>query len=329
MFKIVYYPGTYGAYLEFVLNQCLLKGKIPDSNIVSGSNTCHDAVWKLNMTQFNIEKYFKCTHECTLNNNEKFIKIDFNEVDDIVIMQLLFRRAANQNIDANSLETGTYFTLVNLTSKYKSHSSHDIINAINQYTDITPYYNIKDPSWPNITSVTEFWNLPKYIIDECINVFGFHPVELSEAHPDAPRWVLRHMFKTWFESNLILPTTQMNVYNHYSGIYKLSLDKMYDFNSFKDELIQIGKHFDLEIDVNYVSREIYNKVITSSNSYKNSGKKCKQLIQAVHDQKHIPIDLNVFEEGYVSYLLEENFNLSIPIETKRFFSNTSEILTLL
>jgi len=327
MIKIVYYPGTYGAYLEFVLNRCLLGEGLPDTNIVSKSNTCHDAVWALNMSKFNIQDYFKSDHQWDIKANEKFIKIDFDASDDILVLQLLFKRAGNQNIDTNSLELDTYFTLVNLANSCKEASK--IINCINQYTDITPYDNIKDPSWPDITSVDDFWNLPKHIINECIDVFEFHPVELSARHPNAPRWVLRHMFKTWFKTNLELPTTQMNTYNHHPGIYRLNLNNFYNVNLFKEELQKIRKYFNLDINLDYFSEDMYNKVITSSSLYKDSGRKCEQLIQSVYDRDHVPINLNVFEEGYISYLLEKNFKLSIPMEKKRFFSNTSEILTLL
>jgi len=326
MHKIIYCPGTYGAYLEFVLNQCLSPNEFKVTDVVSEFDTCHDKVWDMRKN-LSAANRFISYHDWNLTDNEKFVVVDFEVEDNILVIQLLMRRAGNSNIDISELEKNTYFKLIHHTKLYKGQSSSKIIDNINKFSDIAPYYDIKDPDWPDIDSVDDFYNLPKHIINECDNVFNFLPFYLSESRPDAPRWALRQFFRLWFIDEEKLPVNEIKIYNQNPNAYKLNLNDIYDIDKFKQELLKIGKYFDLDINLKYFSTDMYYKVIKPS-VYKNIKYRCEQIIHSVINGISIPIDLNVIEEGYLIYLLEKKFNIDFPLNEKHFFTNTSEIIKI-
>jgi hypothetical protein len=326
MHKIIYYPGTYGSYLTFVLNQCLSQTEFDKTNLVSEFNTCHDAVWKMRETPADTDQFISW-HTATVQDTEKFIVVDFDSNDDILVFQLLLQRAGNSNINTNEFEKNTYFKLIHHNEPYEGMSPMMIIDRINKFSDISPYYDIKDPGWPDIYSVDDFYNLPKHIIEECDHVFDFSPFCLSETRPDAPRWALRQMFKMWFADAETLPSDEIKYYSQRPNAYKLNLNTIYDLNAFKQELLKIGQYFDLNMNLTHFSTDVYDKVVANC-TYKNTRSKCAQILDSVVNEISMPIDLNVFEEGYLVYQLEKQFDIIFPINKKHFFSNTSEIIKL-
>lgn len=327
MYKIVYYPGTYGAFLEFVLNQCLADPQAEKIDPVSSVNTCHDVVWAMRENPVASDRF--CSfHESVIGTNEKFLIIDFEPADDVLVMQLLFKRAGNDNIDTENFEKNTYHKVANHTKLVGGNSPSRIIESLNQFSDLSPYANIKDPSWPDIESVEDFYRLPQHIIDECKNVFEFHPFYLSPTTPDAAKWALRHMFKLWFENTAQLPSTYIKTYASMPMNYKLDLNQLYDIDRFKQQLLEVGKYFNLDINLDNFPQETYDRVVTST-TYKNTRWRCEQIIQSVKQGTHTDIKLNIFEEAYVCVLLQREFDLIFPMHKENFFSNTSEIIQLL
>jgi hypothetical protein len=119
----------------------------------------------------------------------------------------------------------------------------------------------------------------------------------------------------------------MLIYNQNPNAYKLSLNAIYDVDKFKQELLNIGKYFNLDINLECFSTDMYYKVVKPS-VYKNIRYKCEQIIHSVDHDIFIPIDLNVIEEGYLIYFLEKKFNIVFPLNEKHFFTNTSEIIKI-
>lgn len=327
MHKIIYYPGTYGAYLEFVLNQCLSQHEFNKNDLVSEFDTCHDKVWLMRDNPVPTNQ-FRGYHKCQITNNEKFIVVDFDIEDNILVLQLLMQRAGNAYINISELEKNTYFKLIHYTKQYRGQSPSKMIEHINKFSDIAPYYDIKDPSWPDIKSVDDFYNLPKHIIDECDKTFDFLPFYLSETRPDAPRWALRQLFKIWFMDEERLPAAEIKFYSQNSNAYNLNLNNIYDVDKFKQELLKIGEYFNLNINLKYFSTDMHYKVVKPS-VYKNIRYNCEQIIHSVINGVSITINLNTIEEGYLIYLLEKKFNIVFPLNKPYFFANTSEIIKLI
>ena len=329
--KIVYFPGTYGAFLEFVLNRCLMDTSAPMIDPVSSLGTCHDAVEVMRTDPASTDR-FHCFHAAEIENGEKFAVVNFEPEDDVLVMQLLFKRAGDTDIDTEGFEKNTYWKLVNSKvpplNNWSTNSNSKIIESINKFSDLSPYTNIKDPSWPDINSVEDFYRLPTHIIDECKNVFEFHPFYLSPSTPDAAKWALRQMFKIWFEDPDRLPSSHLRSYVSNPLCYKLMLNDMYDINKFKNALTNLAQYFDIDINLNNFPQDTYDRVVLAT-AYKNTRQKCEQVIENVVKGISIAINLNIFEEAYVCVLLERQFGLTFPMHKENFFTNTAEIIQLI
>jgi hypothetical protein len=328
--KIIFYPGTHGHYIEFVLNRLVTKHSLTVNPIDAGG-TFHNATGNDTYVK---NRYFKCYHPGTrshpididpikeIKKDEFFIKINFGPDEDVTVQQLALRRGPNISIDLESITKNTYDKLMSLDSC----DAVEIINNINQYSDITPYSNIKDPSWPDISSVDDFWNLPKDIVNECVNVFKFVPFYLDEAHPDAPRWVIRALFKSWFYSVPPSALEEFTVCNttNFPNMYSLNLRDIYNVERFKQELLKIGTHYGLEFDLDYFSESIHNDYVAKVPN-KNSRQLCKSVFDAVKNNISIPIAINISEESYVEYLCEKYFGVKFSAYREKFFKDTSEL----
>ena len=315
MFKIVFYPGTHGNYLEFILNKLIFGDKINISNPLGTLGTSH-----IQRTDSNYRAHnkFKCKffdQNTVLSTDEHLILITVDPEDDITALQLNLKRGEDYNIDPDTLTENTYYKLINKFGPmgYSGIGPNTIIDHVNQYTDISPYYNIKDPSWPDIQSVKDYWNLPELILNECVTVFKFKPVCLSEQHPDAPRWVLRALFNEWFKDRSWAPSIGLAPYFKFDHMYKLNLRKLYSVEDFQKELLCIENHFGLKFNFDYFSEDVHKQFI-SMVPYRDSSSECHRTVQSISDQIDIPINLNVVEEGYVNFLLETQFKVKLTFE---------------
>jgi hypothetical protein len=327
MIPIIFYAGTHGNYVEFVLNKAIHGHKIRRINPLGSTGTSHAQRSDAN---YQSHRTFKC-HWPELEKIKQIkdypvIKIDFSSSDDIFVLQLNLKRGEDYNIDPDTLEHQTYQKLF---AKYgphgKNHHGPDkIIRDINSFTDLTPYYNIKDESWPEINSVDEFYNLPKHILDECVNVFGYRPIQITADRPDAPRWVLRSIFKTWFYDQPSRPSNSMTELDQYKNVYKLQLKNLYDINNFKQEIIDIGKFFNIETNLDYFSDQVHQQFIDMV-PYRESKFNCERIINSISNHEHFQIKLNVVEEGYVNYCIETTYGITMPEETEQYFKDTSEL----
>ena len=327
MIPILYYSGTHGNYVEFVLNKIIHGDKIHINNPLGGYGTSHA---KHNNANYQLHTTFVCSDNIKefkqLTTGTDIIKIDFDASDDIFVVQLNLKRGSDHGIDPDTLEHQTYHKLFD---KYgpdgkDGDGPNKIIDLINKFTDLTPYYNIKDSTWPDIHSVDDFYNLPKHILDECINVFGYQPIRITETRPNAPRWVLRSIFKSWFYDQPTRPSSQIMVPAQCKNVYNLSLRNLYNIDSFQKEISNIGKFLNLKMNLDNFSTQVHQQFIDMV-PYKESKSNCERIINSIGNHKHFEIKLNVVEEGYVNCCLEQKYGITMPEETEQYFSDTSEL----
>lgn len=325
MIPIIFYAGTHGHFVEFVLNKVIHGDKIHMSNPLGVVGTSH-----LQRTDANYQshKIFKCKflEKYDYPADQPLLKIDFDSSEDIFAFQLNLKRGEDYNIDPDTLEHMTYQKLFGKYGPYGKDSCgpDKIINDINKFTDLAPYYNIKDESWPAINSVDDFYNLPKHILDECINVFGYKPIQITENHPNAPRWVLRSIFKSWFFDQSMRPSTNLLLINKHPTVYNLPLRSLYNTDSFKQEIINIGKFFNVKINLENFSDQVHQQFVDMV-PYKESKFKCERIVNSISNHEHFQIALNVVEEGYVNYCIEQKFGITMPEETEHYFKDTNEL----
>ena len=318
MIEILFYPGTHGNYLEFILNKFLYGDKIIQSNPLGSLGTSHP--------QYDDNyRFFKGVHQNFVNHNS-VIKIDFGSEDDLFVMQLNLKRGGDADIDLDTLTENTYFQLLNKFGPNGEDGPNKIIECINQYSEIDSYYHIKDKTWPDIADIDDFYNLPAHIIEECINQFKFKPFVLNEKHPHAPRYVLRDIFKSWFYNKSWYPSVNMKLIEQSyknSKIYKIPLRNLYNLDLFIKELKNIEKYFNL-IFTDWNLTDLHKRFVDKV-PYKNSVQNCNNIISSVKNFIDVPIDVNVIEESFIDFKIEKEYNILMPVDQEKYFVNTLEL----
>ena len=328
--KIIFFPGTHGHYVEFVLNTLATRTTIK-SNPIDPGGTFHNATGTINYIK---NRSFKCYHPGTknhpkyldpiqeINQDEFFIKIHFDAEEDVTVQQLALRRGPNISIDLESFTNDTYNKLMSMNCD----DALEIIDNINQYSDITPYNNIKDASWPDISSVEDFWNLPEHIINECVNEFEIVPFYLDKNRTDIPRWVIRSMFKSWFYKSPPSKETEYADCNtqQFPKMYLLNLRNIYNVELFKQDLINIGNICNMDFDLKCFSEDTHQDYVAKVPN-KDSKQLCNDVVDAVKNNKNLAIALNISEESYVEYLCEKHYNIKFSMFREKFFNDTDTL----
>ena len=327
MIQIYFYPGSHGHFVEFVLNKIMFGDKILLDSPFTVGGTSHGLRENKN---YQDHRYFQRFAVDTISinkieyNNFPVIKINVTADDTLLVTQLNLKRAEDFDVDVETLTENTYFKLLG-KKIYNGLGPEKLINDINSYSDISPYNNIKDPAWPNILTVDDFWNLPQDIINECANVYKFVPFELSEKRPNAPRWALRSVFKTWFDDDNALSFHLMKKVM-FKNMYSVNLNSLYNLKTFKEEVDNVEQFLQLTFPYKHLIDDLHSKFINKV-PYLNSKTNCNTVIRAVRDQKNIPIKLNVLEEGYVNHCLEKEFKVEMPLNDDAYFINTQQIIS--
>lgn len=327
MIKIVFYPGTHGHYVEYVLNKMLHGDKIVELDDFFGTlGTSH----KIKSNKSYIQhKTFGCFGALfqegagiildKLDSEEFFILINPEEDDDLTAMQLRLKRGSDLNIDPDELHHNTYHKLDDI--KYT-----EMIECINRYFSIKPYYNIKDPSWTDIESIEDFHNLPDYIKNECIDVFGFNPVYINSQYPDAPKWVLKCIFKSWFYDSMQRPFSVMQKYVNFKNVYKLNYRNLYNADKFKKDIQNIMAQLNLKFDPGNFSNSLHSEFV-SRVPYLALKDQYMAILKFLNDGIDQPIpELNSVEQAYLDFKIEKTFNIIMPEEKQEYFTSTGEIL---
>lgn len=316
MIDIFFYGGTHGNFLEFVLNKSLHGDKIDIKSPVSTSKgTSHTIRNNQNYLQHRLFEAKNSTLDNATHSNKSII-IDFDPEDDLTAILLNFKRGEDLNIDPDTLHIDTYHKLHNKPGV------QGMIRVINQYSDITPYYNIKDPSWPDIESVDDFFALPDYIKQECREEFGFTPFYLSENNPHAPKWVLRDVIKHRFDSHN-RPSAIISATSRQKQSYKFPFRCFYDQFDFVQQVHKVFDHFNLvmcydnlmELHADFVAKVPYieRRYVV------------EQILDAVRMGRNVDIQCNVIEESYILAYLELLHGKHFVYEQDTFFPNTMDL----
>jgi len=330
MIAIAFYAGTHGNFLEFVLNKLIYGDQITMSSpITSSLGTSHSQRQDPNYQK---HRYFKCqawpSKKKNIDSYNKIVKIDFGNAEDLAVMQLNLKRGEDYNIDPDTLETGTYFKLLN---KYgpggaEENGPNRLADCIQKYSNLEAYYDIKDKSWPDISKPEDFYSLPKNVIEECVEQFGFVPFQFNEEYPDAPRWILRDIFKHWFLDNNQLPSSIMNNFDNVyqdKQVLSIPLISLYNIDQFKIELGNIERFFGLSFggfNIDNMHEQFLNKVL-----YLNSFKTCQQILNSIKTKDKMIINLNVVEEGFINAKIKQIYGTELFIEDNDYFANTTEL----
>jgi hypothetical protein len=190
MIHIDFLGGAHGNYLEFVCNKFLAKVQCPETPFnVHGAS--HNKLYS--SQQYFFARHYSYVSVPLIYN--KIITIKADHTDLLPLSQISFLRAGDYGYDNNQLEFNTYNKLNNNIYRW---ALNNLIDGFFKDQIANSYNAIKDSSWPDVVTMSDFNQLPDHIRAECLEQHRLVLLELSAEHPDCPRSVLREFFEIGF-----------------------------------------------------------------------------------------------------------------------------------
>ena len=257
--------------------------------------------------------------------NSKIISIQIEYDDLLPLSSVSLLRAGDYNIDNDQLEIDTYHKLNN--QNYRWMLDNIIINFFQ--TQVQDSYNaVKDSSWPNISSLKEFCNLPNWIQDECLNIHNLAFLQLDSLNPNCPRYVLREFFKIGFlypdQSGFITQQKKM-VYDSSNDVKIFTFGSFYDTQKFIEQVRSIGSWCQLELQ-NLTDLIALHNQFLEKQPYKNSKKVCDNIIEKIYQKNLIEFPkLDVLQESYIEAQLENHYGCNFAIDRVEWYKSSKEI----
>jgi len=319
---IDFVAGSHGNYLEFVLNKLLLGDAMRQDHPFSLSGASHNKPLEYRDTRIVFSDHYFITGG---SDNDNIILIEFTGDDLLSLMSVSLDRAGDYGIIDNDLHVDTYKKLNNI------HYRMVLDNILSKYNEILGYNDIKSDSWPEIDTVEDFYNLPIHIIRECQQEFGFTPKLINEHNPDIDRNILREFFKFGFKdtkiNGLILQLNRMaQLYNKSANIYRFSYNNFYDYSKFQIEIRNIKDFFNLQFN----EFDLYNlhNLFLEKQNYKDLKIDTDCIIQSMllNETINAVPALSLFQESYIDAVIENKFNIKLPLNRISYFHDTYDIV---
>lgn len=326
MIYIDYQGGAHGNYLEYVCNRFI--ANVQTQGLPFNQNgAAHNKQYK-SAKHFRAWHFFEHSGITTEFNNQKIISIRIQPEDLLPLTSISLLRTGDLNIDNDLLEIDT-FSKLNVNSSYRK-----ILNEINDSYFVNAllggYNDVKDPSWPEITSIDDFESLPVEIKEECANVFNIRPVQLSAESPDCPRHILREFFKIGFKNpeiqGFIVEQEKMKKYDNYNDMYIFPYSAFYDTERFLSEIDSIANW--AGYDNLIVTQELVDlhNMFLSRQIYKNSKTEADKIFdRIIENENFILPKLTMLSESYLNARLETYYNKEAPFEQNVWFNTAEEI----
>lgn len=322
MIYIDFQGGAHGNFLEFVCNT-LLGGVKSDGQPFNKLGASHSK-------NYIGEKVFDAWHwfqePAVRILDSKIISIRIQADDLLPLSSISLLRAGDFQLDNDELEIDTYNKLKN---RYYRWVLDNIIEKFSLNQIQNSYNAVKDPSWPAISTLSDFRNLPEWIQTECLEKHNLHLIEITKATPDCPRWVLREFFKIGFKypEQSGFMTLQEQEMKYYPGneIYYFPYGCFYDLEWFKKELMAIAlwTHLDYndptELHTEFMKRQ----------PYYNDKQICDALLDRIYNKESFEFPkLDLMKESYLTANLELHYDYDFPVYQPVWFKHSDEILKL-
>ena len=319
MIYIDFQAGSHGNYLEFVCNKFLAQVPCNDSPF-DELGTSHNKKY-FGDKAFNARHYFQ---EIEFSNS-RIISIRIVPDDLLPLTSVSLLRAGDFNFDIDYLENNTYNKLNTKTYRWLL---DNLLDSFFQMQIQDSYNAVKDLSWPTVSSIHEFNQLPEWIRSECINQHNLKLFQLDKNTPDCPRYILREFFKIGFrqtELAFFIQRQKKLVYNLTNDVHLFPYGSFYDLQKFIDQVQLIAKWsgFDLH-DISGLIN--LHTTFLSKQPYKDSKKMCDNLIQRIIRNEIFDLPkLDLMQESYVLAQLEIYFNQTMPGNRDTWFTNSQQI----
>jgi hypothetical protein len=229
----------------------------------------------------------------------KIITIKIEHTDLLPLSQVSFLRAGDCGYDNNLLEFNTYNKLNNKMYRWVLDK---LIDGFFKDQIANSYNAIKDSSWPDVATMTDFNQLPDHIRAECLEQHQLVLLELSAQHPDCPRSVLREFFEIGFrypENNGFISQQRLAVYNDSAQVYTFPFGCFYQKDQFMHEIDQVAQWAEFVYNTDSVA--VLHDKFLDRQPYKNSKTKCDNIVAQLADATSTVLpDLNLLEEAYIN-----------------------------
>lgn len=300
MIHIDFQGGAHGNYLEFVCNKIAgVTAGFPFNSL--GASHAKMYVGK---------KIFYADHYSFWPRPLRFKKIISIQidVDDLLqLQQISLLRAGDLNYDNDQLEINTYNKLNTWQYKWML---DEILNSFFDNQIQLSYDAVKDPSWPTVTILDEFNNLPATIKQECMEQHALKLLELSPRHPDCPRSILREFFQMGFlhpEQHGFMVRQQQAKYNSTKQVYQFPYGCFYNMTEFLHEIKKVAEWSEISYNCQSNIEELHQEFLQKQ-PYKNSKFKCNSIVKQIQTNQ-IPnlMNINLIEEAYINAKLGWNY----------------------
>lgn len=301
MIHIDFQAGAHGQYLEFVCNKILgLTEGMPFNSFGSS----HDKMYT-GKKIFYANQYSWSFGSIPFRSN-KIISIQIGIDDLLPLQQISLLRAGDLNHDVDYLEINTY-------NKFNTYQYRwvleEIISAFFANQIQNSYNAVKDPSWPDVTTVDEFESLPEKIKKECREQHKLTLLTLSSDYPDCPKSILREFFQIGFahpEKNGFIVRQQVK-YDSTKQVHQFPFSCFYNMNNFLQEIKKIAEWAEILYTCQDDVQELHNEFLKRQ-PYKNSKFKCDNIIKQIQNNKVLEFGhLNLIEEAYINAKLGWNY----------------------
>lgn len=300
MIAIDFQGGAHGNFLEIVCNE-IAGVTISKISPFSASGAAHRKIYTR-------KKYFACEHYSFTPiefppDTSAVVSIKIQEIDLLPLLQISFLRAGDYYLDNDVLEIDTYNKLNNPQYSWVLKELIDGFFA----GQITKSYNaVKDPTWPTISNLKDFLNLPEHIQLECVNQHKLELLELSDELPHCPRHVLREYFQIGFEH-----PSQHGFIKRQAGVrypthwpkFEFPFDNFYNKEKFIIGLKELASWANISYNNWDKVLELHAEFLKRQ-PYKDSKIICDQVVEDICNGKDPNAKLTMIEEAYVNSQLK-------------------------
>lgn len=313
--------GTYGNFLEFVLNKFV-------ANVITKNDTPFTSLGSSHAKEYISKKHFFANHYSFYKQNKmiggKIITIQLEDDDLLPISMTSMLRAGDMAYDNNELEIDTYNKFNN--SIYRGVLDSLIKNYFEGQVERS-YMDVREKSWPLIKNLNDYNNLPIEIRDKCERVHKLKLYELTEDMPHCPRSILRDYFKHSFKhpcNSIFMSVQKTMVYDKSSDVYIFKFSKFYDTNEFINEVKNIAEWLGYTNPIDISSCELLHKQFLSYQKYCQSKNICDRVIDNIIQNRNETIPkLDLMCESYIDAKLELYYNTEARMDDI-WFDNTHE-----
>ena len=321
MIYIDFQGGSHGNFLEFACNKFLAGISSTKELPFNDHGASHDKDY-LGEKTFVAGHYFQYSE--VPFTNSKIISIRITADDLLPLSSISLLRAGDLNIDNDLLEVDTYNKFDNV---YYRWVLDNIIERFSVDQVKESYDAVKDPSWPEVNSLGDFENLPKWIKTECLEQQNLHLLEVSKEHPDCPRWVLREFLKLGFKDpkQAGFMTQQEKIeYDSSNNVFYFPFGAFYDLEWFKKELFAISVWANLD----YNDPSALHAEFMKRQPYAHDKKFCDDILERIYKEESFEFPkLHLMQESYLTAQLEMYYDCEFPVYQPVWFKNSDEILS--